>query len=270
MAKSIDIPLDKINLPAQSDREQLHDEKTQELAESIQEHGLLQPIVVTPGEEGTYDLVAGHRRIAAFRLLGKKSIPARVMDIPEARVPMARLVENIQREDLNPLEEAKAIYRAMDRAKLTHEDMAEVLGKSRSWISNRLRLLDMSTEVQAALAQGEITPSVAIELHRVKNPMQQAYLLQTVMQYGASVDTTRAYVDNYLRAEKSASMIPPGEYAQAVAAGEQVVLMNCQWCGERVPASVITNILICQDCARQLSEIKQALIEQARVEAKGG
>lgn len=269
MAKSIDVALDKINLPETPDRDSLADEKLGELAESIREHSLLQPVVLTPADEGRYNLVAGNRRIAAFKLLGKKTIPARVMDIPEARIPMARLVENIQREDLNPLEEARAIYRAMEQARLTHEEIAEEIGKSRSWVSNRLRLLDMSTEVQAALSQGEITPSVAIELHRVKNPMQQAYLLGTVMQYGASVETTRAYVDNYLRAEKSTGMIPPGEYAQAVAASEQVVMIPCQWCGERVPASIITNILICQDCQNQLAQIKQALIEQARAEAKG-
>ena len=127
-----------------------------ELAESIKSQGVMQPILVRPLSQGGYEIVAGERRWRAARLAGLASVPTLVKDIPDQQALAAALIENIQREDLNPLEEEVGIQRLVQEFGLTHQAVAATLGRSRTAVTNLLRLLDLAPPVRELLAQGKI------------------------------------------------------------------------------------------------------------------
>jgi ParB family chromosome partitioning protein len=127
-----------------------------ELAESIKSQGVMQPILVRPLKAGGYEIVAGERRWRAARLAGLTTVPALVKEIPDQQALAAALIENIQREDLNPLEEAIGIQRLTQEFGLTHQAVAETLGRSRTAVTNLLRLLDLAPPVRELLGEGRI------------------------------------------------------------------------------------------------------------------
>jgi len=127
-----------------------------ELAESIKAQGVMQPILVRPIAAGRYEIIAGERRMRAARLAGLDEVPVLVKDVPDEAAAAMSLIENIQREDLNPLEEAQGLKRLTDEFGLTHEQAAQAVGRSRSAASNLLRLLNLSEPVQQLLMAGDI------------------------------------------------------------------------------------------------------------------
>jgi ParB family chromosome partitioning protein len=142
------LPLDVIRPGRYQPRSVFDEEKLGELADSIRAQGIVQPIVVRPVGEGQYELIAGERRWRAAQIAEINDIPAVIRDVPdEASVAMA-LIENIQREDLNPLEEATALRRLIDDFEMTHQEAADAVGRSRAAVSNLLRLLELMQEVK--------------------------------------------------------------------------------------------------------------------------
>jgi len=127
-----------------------------ELAESIKAQGVMQPILVRPVGAGRYEIIAGERRMRAAKLAGLDEVPVLVKDVPDEAAAAMSLIENIQREDLNPLEEAQGLKRLTDEFGLTHEQAAQAVGRSRSAASNLLRLLNLSEPVQQMLMAGDI------------------------------------------------------------------------------------------------------------------
>ena len=127
-----------------------------ELAESIKSQGVMQPILVRPVDEGGYEIIAGERRFRAARLAGLDSVPVLVKVVPDEAAAVMSLIENIQREDLNPLEEAQGLQRLVAEFKLTHEQAAQAVGRSRSAASNLLRLLNLVEPVQQMLLAGDL------------------------------------------------------------------------------------------------------------------
>ncbi|AOB33255.1 chromosome partitioning protein ParB [Bordetella sp. H567] len=130
-----------------------------ELAESIRTQGIMQPILVRPlvnGAAGQYEIIAGERRFRAAQLAGLKEVPVLVREVPDENAAVMALIENIQREDLNPLEEAHGVRRLLDEFGLTHEQAAQAIGRSRSATSNLLRLLNLAPAVQTMLLAGDI------------------------------------------------------------------------------------------------------------------
>jgi ParB family chromosome partitioning protein len=127
-----------------------------ELAESIKAQGVMQPILVRPMSGGRYEIVAGERRWRAARMAGLATVPALIKDVPDQQALAAALIENIQREDLNPLEEATGIQRLIQEFGLTHQGIAETLGRSRTAVTNTLRLLELAPPVRELLAEGRI------------------------------------------------------------------------------------------------------------------
>lgn len=130
-----------------------------ELAESIRTQGIMQPILVRPlmdGAAGQYEIIAGERRFRAAQLAGLKEVPVLVREVPDENAAVMALIENIQREDLNPLEEAQGVRRLLDEFGLTHEQAAQSIGRSRSATSNLLRLLNLAPAVQTMLLAGDI------------------------------------------------------------------------------------------------------------------
>ncbi len=127
-----------------------------ELAESIKSQGVMQPVLVRPVGEGRYEIIAGERRFRAAKLAGLDSVPVLVKRVPDEAAAVMALIENIQREDLNPLEEAQGLQRLIDEFKLTHEQAAQAVGRSRSAASNLLRLLNLAEPVQTMLMAGDL------------------------------------------------------------------------------------------------------------------
>jgi ParB family chromosome partitioning protein len=165
-----------------------------ELAVSINEHGLLQPIVVRPQGEG-YELVAGERRWRAFQLLGRETIPALVREFDDVKAACALLVENIQRENLNPLEEAAAYQRLTKEFGLTQEEVARLVGKSRAAVANTLRLLTLPPPVLKLISQGELSAGHARPLLKITAPeVQEAFARKTAAK-GMSVREVEAAVE---------------------------------------------------------------------------
>ena len=127
-----------------------------ELADSIRVQGLMQPVLVRPVGEGRYEIIAGERRVRAAKIAGLDEVPVLVRDVPDESAAAMSLIENIQREDLNPLEEAHGVQRLISEFHLTHEDAARAIGRSRSATSNLLRLVNLAKPVQALLMAGDL------------------------------------------------------------------------------------------------------------------
>ncbi|MBI4194483.1 MAG: ParB/RepB/Spo0J family partition protein [Betaproteobacteria bacterium] len=128
-----------------------------ELADSIKAQGVMQPILVRPMSDGRYEIIAGERRWRAARLAGLGAVPALVREVPDRQAVAVSLIENIQREDLNPLEEASGVQRLIDEFGMTHAEAAAALGRSRSGVTNLLRLLELAPPVRELLADGRLS-----------------------------------------------------------------------------------------------------------------
>jgi ParB family chromosome partitioning protein len=150
------IPVDDLQPGRFQPRAQPQAESLTELAESIKAQGVMQPVLVRPLAAGRYEIVAGERRWRAARLAGLSSVPALVREIPDQEALAAALVENIQREDLNSIEEATGIQRLAQEFGMTHQGIAEILGRSRAAVTNLLRLLELAPPVRELVAQGKL------------------------------------------------------------------------------------------------------------------
>ncbi|MDR3345517.1 MAG: ParB/RepB/Spo0J family partition protein [Oscillospiraceae bacterium] len=168
-------------------RKSFDNDALRELADSIREHGVLQPLLVRPRPEGGYQLVAGERRYRASRLAGLEEVPVVIRELSDSQAMAAALIENLQREDLNPIEAAQGYKELMDKLSLTQEQVAKSVGKSRSAVANSLRLLDMGEPVRNALREGKITAGHARALAMFPEDKDvRADALKTAVQ-GASV-----------------------------------------------------------------------------------
>ena len=193
-----EIPLDLLQRGRYQPRVDMRQDTLEELAESIRSQGVVQPIVVRPVQGGgagaRYEIIAGERRWRAAQLAGLDEIPAVVREIPdEAAIAMA-LIENIQREDLNPLEEARALDRLIREFDLTHQAAADAVGRSRAAVSNLLRLLELSDKVKAMVEARQIEMGHARALLAVSDKLQQLDLAHQVVKRGLSVRETERIV----------------------------------------------------------------------------
>ena len=160
-----EIGIDKINTGIYQPRQYFDEDKLAELKNSIKENGIIQPLIVSKSKnEGGYDLIAGERRYMAAKELGFKKVPAIIKDVAGVLALEIALIENIQRQDLNVIEEANCYLRLIDEYKLTHEELSVKVGKDRATITNMLRLLSLPEEVKKELIYGKITPSHARNL----------------------------------------------------------------------------------------------------------
>lgn len=176
----VEIDLDCISPNPRQPRTVMREDALAELADSIREHGVLQPLIVTRAGNG-YTLVAGERRWRAAKLAGLRSVPALVKDTTPHQMLELALVENIQRQDLGPLEEAAAYRQLLEEHGLTQEEIAQRVGKSRSAVANSLRLLNLPPEAKAALEEGRITEGHARALLSLPTVEQQLRLLESML-----------------------------------------------------------------------------------------
>lgn len=187
-----ELPVDVISQSPYQPRQIMQPEALEALATSIRQQGVVQPIVVRKVEHG-YELIAGERRWRAAQQAGLQEIPAVIKQVDEQQAAAIALIENIQREDLNPLEEAQAFSNLIDKFGLTHQEVGEVVGRSRTAVSNSLRLLSLAGPVKDMLNQGELEMGHARALLTLQD-MQQASAAQTIVQKQLSVRAAEALV----------------------------------------------------------------------------
>ena len=187
-----EIPVTAIKPNPWQPRTHFDEQELQELADSIREHGVLQPVLVSQQPDGTFQLITGERRWRAVQLAGMPTVPAMVKEAtPQASLELA-LVENIQRRDLNPLEEAHAFRQLLDEHGLTQEQLGQRIGKSRVAITNTLRLLNLSEPVREALANGSISEGHARAILMANTEAARLHVLERVLADHLSVRETEA------------------------------------------------------------------------------
>ncbi len=181
------LPLSKIEPRTQQPREVFEEDALQTLAESIARYGVIQPITVRPLSSGFYQIIAGERRWRASRLAGLMEVPVRILQVDDRTTAELALVENLQREDLNPIEEAKGYQTLMEDYGLTQEETAKSVGKSRPAIANALRLLTLSPAVLKLVENGDLSAGHARALVTVQDPAVQLEAANEIMAKALSV-----------------------------------------------------------------------------------
>lgn len=187
------VPIEFMQRGRYQPRRDMQPEALEELANSIRSQGIMQPIVVRPIDGGRYEIIAGERRWRACQLAGLDTVPALIREVPDESAAAMALIENLQREDLNPMEEALAMVRLQKEFELTHAEIAQLVGKSRTTITNLLRLTGLREEVQTLLENGDIEMGHGRALLGLPQEEQSA-AASTVVSRGLSVRQTEALV----------------------------------------------------------------------------
>ncbi|MGQ0760431.1 MAG: ParB/RepB/Spo0J family partition protein [Acidobacteriota bacterium] len=203
-----EIEIDLITPGEQQPRTSFDEAKLQELAQSIRVSGIIQPLLVRR-RGGRFELVAGERRWRAAQLAGLNRVPAIVREIPDENLLELALIENIQRQELNPIEEANAYKRLIESLGLTQEEVASRVGRDRTFITNYLRILKLPTEIQSLLEQEKLTFGHARALLGVSDPQLQRRFAQRICKHNWSVRETESRIRNLTRPAQASSAPPP-------------------------------------------------------------
>jgi ParB family chromosome partitioning protein len=206
-ARFEEIPVETIAPNPRQPRTNFDQDALEELMASIKEVGVLQPVVVRELAEGRYELIMGERRLRASQAIGRKTIPAIIRDTGDDQLLRDALLENIHRSDLNPLEEAAAYQQLLAEFGVTHEELAQRIGRSRPQISNTIRLLNLPAPVQRRVAAGVLSAGHARALLALENSLQQDELAQRIVAEGLSVRATEELVS--LMREENPEKKPP-------------------------------------------------------------
>ena len=203
----LNIPLGDLRPNANQPRADFDDQQIAELAQSVREVGILQPLLVRHHPNG-YELIAGERRLRAAQSIGLDTVPCRVTSATDEKSMEMALIENLQREDLNPLEEARAFQSLLDQFGLTQEDVATRVGKNRSTVANSLRLLNLPLDIQEDLRDGRLSPGHARALLSLPDPPKQRNLRNLIIARGLSVRESEAKSHQLARPKKARLPLP--------------------------------------------------------------
>ena len=215
-AHVMEIEINRLDPNPHQPRQEFDDQSLQELAESIAVHGIIQPILVTRGTGGRYTIVAGERRWRAARKCGLPTIPAILKEMDDQALMEVALIENLQRADLNPVEEAEAIRLLMDAYGMTQEEVAARVGKSRPAVANALRMLALTPDVLEMVRDGRLSSGHGRAILAVSDATAQKELAQLVLQKGLSVRQTEKLAQQYrtnktepshIKAERDATLV---------------------------------------------------------------
>lgn len=192
------IPVEKIVPNPYQPRKDFEEEALADLAASIAEYGVLQPLLVAMGDDGNYILIAGERRLRASKMAGLADVPAIVSNYSDQQSAEIALIENLQRADLHFLEEAEGYEKLMTQFNLTQEAMAQRVGKKQSTIANKLRLLNLSSEIRNTLKEAQLTERHGRALLKLKNKEQQEQVLKLIIKNSWNVKQTEEYIAKLL------------------------------------------------------------------------
>lgn len=202
------LPLREIEPDKDQPRKDFDEQALSELADSIARHGLLQPIAVRAAAGGAYKIIAGERRWRAARLAGLSEVPVVIKDVTDAEAMELALIENLQREDLDPVEEAMGYRQLMERCELTQEQTAQKIGKSRSAVANSLRLLNLPEDVLTFLKEGKLSTGHAKVLLGLPEAALQSQAAEAVVGQNLNVRQTEALCKKLVKPEKPAKPQP--------------------------------------------------------------
>ncbi len=199
LSGSLSLPISQVQPGLNQPRKRFEDGALQDLADSVRVHGIIQPLTVRRLSSGYYQIIAGERRWRAAKLAGLTEVPAVIIEANEQKVMELGLIENLQREDLNPVEEAKGYEVLMNEHGLTQEEVAQRVGKSRPVVANAVRLLDLPDPVLQLLEEGKLSAGHARSLLPLTSGSQQREAAQRVVNEGLSVRQTEALVKSLLQ-----------------------------------------------------------------------
>lgn len=221
------VPLSKIEANPWQPRRDFDPAQLSQLADSIRSEGLLQPPVVRPTKTGGFQLIAGERRFRACQLLQLKAIPVRVIEANDASSATLALIENLQREGLNPIDEALGYASLINDFKLTQEELAQRIGKGRATIANTLRLLALDKEIQSFLAKSLLSTGHAKALLGLEDPAQRLVLARRIVEEGLSVRTAETLVQqDRLRRPATSPAASPAATTKAPAVARAIASLE--------------------------------------------
>lgn len=220
------VPLEQVVPSPLQPRKEFEPEQLRELMESIREHGIIQPLIVRQAN-GRLELIAGERRFRASRELGLKEVPVIVREASDKDVLEMALIENLQRENLNPIEEARAYERLSRDFSMRQEDIAQRVGKNRATVANSMRLLDLPSEVQSMVAASQLTTGHAKVLLSLKTEPQQRKTAEEIIRKGLSVRATEKLASQILKPPPPPKPEPEaGDVSLAIEAVEQRLMQH--------------------------------------------
>ena len=196
--KATEVPIELIRTDKHQPRQSFGEQQLKELRDSIREYGILQPLILRREASGQFLLIAGERRLRAAVMAGLEKVPAIIKDASEEEIGFIALVENIQRENLGYIEEAKAYRRLMEKYGINQASLAERLGKNQSTISNKLRILNLPEDIQTMLVEHKLTERHARALLKVDDDGERRLIVDKVIKHGFNVRQTEKLVEEYL------------------------------------------------------------------------
>lgn len=225
LAAETKVPLTKVKPNARQPRKNFDQQELEELADSIRQNGIIQPLVVRKVGQG-YEIIAGERRYRAAKLAKLKEVPVVIRDVDEEEAYKLALIENLQRSDLNPMEEALGYKQLIEENDLTQEELAKLVSKSRPSIANALRLLDLPDDVQQLMRDGKITAGHARALLMVSTPEGRSKLAQKVVDEGLTVRKTEQIAPLFSTNRESTPRRSPQPQAYKRAAHQLRLLLD--------------------------------------------
>ena len=245
------IKLDLIDRPKDIARLEINDDELKELAASIQERGLMQPIGVTP-RAGRFMIVYGDRRFLSHKLLKMPDILCRIEDIADDQVVIDRAMENVQRVNLTPFEEGHIYLGLLEKAGMDLKEISKRVGKSPGVVQRRMDILRMPESFQKALHQKKISISVAEELWSCPDESRREYFLELAVEHGITKSIARDWVDQFRKAKRTTEQAGEGGQRIAGAFEEMPIYRGCDICKGPVEYKDLRNLQICKGCSNKL------------------
>lgn len=244
-----------LNEPATAHRINIDEHQLYELAESIRDVGLLNPIVVRAVAGGRFEIIAGHRRYLAHKILGRADIECVVREADDAGTEQSRFAENLQREQLSPMEEGIAIQRYAESTGRDTHAIARALNRSEWWVNHRLALVRMQPELCDQVHAGKLPAGAALELAKIPDDRHRNYLLEYAVRSGASVAVIREWVNRWELDQLQNPGAEPSQPALPDAGQAIIIQMPCYLCGT---AEDHRELLIARVCRKCDGEVKKS------------
>lgn len=224
---SLSLPISQVETCSSQPRKRFDDESLQELADSISQHGIIQPLTVRKLSSGYYQIIAGERRWRAARLAGLQEVPVIVIEADDRKAVELAMIENLQREDLNPMEEAAGFQSLIESYHMTQEEAAQRVGKSRSAVTNALRLLGLTPSVRKLVEEGKLSAGHARALVPLSPSLQES-AANAIVSGGLSVRQTEALVKRLSAEKKEAQVKDPDEVDYLAEAQNELKARLCR------------------------------------------
>lgn len=224
---SLSLPISQVETCSSQPRKRFDDESLQELADSISQHGIIQPLTVRKLSSGYYQIIAGERRWRAARLAGLQEVPVIVIEADDRKAAELAMIENLQREDLNPMEEAAGFQSLIESYHMTQEEAAQRVGKSRSAVTNALRLLGLTSSVRKLVEEGKLSAGHARALVPLSPSLQES-AANAIVSGGLSVRQTEALVKRLSAEKKEAQLKDPDEVDYLAEAQNELKARLCR------------------------------------------